>query len=66
MRIELVRIWASPSTLHLRVVYGADDGSWIRSQEIHCPWDSLPLSTREMLRMAIDHERDEQGQEPLF
>lgn len=66
MKIDLVRIWASPSTLHLRVIYGSDDGSWIKSREIHCAWDSLPPSTRDMLMMAVDQERDEQGQDPLF
>lgn len=66
MKIDLVRIWATPSTLHLRVVYGADNGSWIRSKEIHCPWDNLPPATREMLQMAVDQERDEEGEEPLF
>jgi hypothetical protein len=67
MKIDLVRLWASPSTLHLRVVYCPDDGAWIRSKEIHCSWDSLPPSTRQMLAAALSEEKDEElADDPLF
>jgi hypothetical protein len=66
MKIDLVRLWASPSTLHLRVIYGPDSGAWVKSQELHIPWDTLPNSTREVLRFALDEERDEDRQDPLF
>lgn len=67
MKVDLVRLWASPSTLHLRVVYGPDNGAWIRSQEIHVPWDTLPAATRAMLAQAVDLERDEEDATlPLF
>lgn len=66
MKIDLVRLWASPSTLHLRVIYGPDSGAWIKSQEIHVPWDTLPDSTRSMLAMLVQDEKDEPEQDPLF
>jgi len=66
MKIDLVRIWASPSTLHLRLVYGPDDGKWVKSQEVHVPWATLPKSARLMLAQAVDDERDEERTLPLF
>jgi hypothetical protein len=66
MKIDLVQIWASPSTLHLRLVYGPDSGKWIRSQELHVPWAALPGSTRDMLSKLVDDEREEEQQESLF
>lgn len=67
MKVELVRLWATPSTLHLRVIYGPDNGAWVKSQELHVPWDTLPASTREVLRFALAEEHDEDVREdPLF
>jgi hypothetical protein len=49
------------------VVYCPDDGAWIRSKEIHCSWDSLPPSTRQMLAAALSEEKDEElADDPLF
>lgn len=63
MKIDLVRLWASPSTLHLRVVYGPDNGAWIRSKEVHMPWSVLSEGMKDTLRHALDEERDEDPQQ---
>lgn len=69
MDINLSRIWASPSTLHLRLLYGASDGSWVRSRELHVGWEVLPPETRRQLMMALGQDREGTTDEedvPLF
>jgi len=46
MEVRLVRIWASPSTLHLRLLVLGRGNAWHKFTEIHVPiselsWDDL-------------------------
>ena len=37
MKLQLARLWASPSTLHLRVAVMADDDSWVTFKDLSIP-----------------------------
>lgn len=43
MKVTLIRIWASPSTLHLRVMVSAKGGAWAVFRDIHVPKEELPV-----------------------
>lgn len=66
MRIEVARIWVSPSTLHLRCIWGPDNGRWIRSQEVHIPLDMIPTDDLRNLLERDGARQDHAAQDPLF
>lgn len=49
MDIRLVRSWASPSTLHLRVMVTAKSGNWSVFRDVHIEKDNLPLEDLERM-----------------
>lgn len=57
MDAEVVRIWATPSTLHLRLVVHGARGKWMRSCEIHMPWETLSPGERQRLREALEEDQ---------
>ena len=59
MEADVVRIWATPSTLHLRLIIRGGRKQWMRSMEIHCPWENLAPGERQRLREALDDGRSE-------
>ena len=62
MRVEVDEVWATPSTLHLRVLVHADDGAWR-----HKYWCAVPLSEipEEALEKVLLQRRDESFREDL-
>jgi len=44
MEASLVRMWASPSTLHLRVCVVGKRKHWVQFCDLHIPLDDIPLS----------------------
>lgn len=66
MRIEIARIWISPSTLHLRCVYGPNNGKWIRSQEVHIPLEAIPTDDLRNLLERDQADQDHAAQFSLF
>ena len=51
MKLQLARIWISPSTVHLRVAVVAKDESWVRFADLRIPRDVV---VRELL--DLDHD----------
>lgn len=49
MDIRLVRSWASPSTLHLRVMITGKDNKWSQFRELSVPLEDLDESVLEVL-----------------
>lgn len=70
MEADLVRLWASPSTLHLRLVVSWSKNSGMRSCEVHWPIDQLTSVERrnllEALRVSEISPTDAEDQAPLF
>jgi len=68
MRVEVDQVWATPSTLHMRVIVHDELGRWR-----HKYWPSIPLSeipeeavimlTQRYLDDNVDETKD---MEPLF
>ena len=53
MEADLVRLWATPSTLHLRVVVWTKHRQHMQSAEIHYPLKSLTSVERRSLLEAL-------------
>lgn len=56
MEVEVVRIWSSPSVLHLRVIVWGRQHRWFRSTNIAIRWDALPSEVRRQVRMALEDD----------
>lgn len=56
MEAEIVRLWASPSTMHFRIIVWNDAKTWFRSCEVHMGLDQLPLSARWSLLYALEDD----------
>lgn len=68
MRVEIDQVWASPSTLHCRVLVWADDGSWRHKHYVAVPVSEIEESAIIMLTQAyLDQPVDEtKDMLPLF
>lgn len=67
MKITVTRIWVSPSTLHLGLMYGPNSEKWIRFQNVHVPLEAIPFEDlRNLLERDQAQKRDEEGQPVLF
>lgn len=66
MEAEIVRIWASPSTLHLRLVYWGKQKKWMKSADVHIPLAEIPSQVREQIRVSDGFDVEPQPDVPLF
>jgi hypothetical protein len=68
MKVAIDQVWATPSTLHCRVLVFADDGSWRHKYYASIPADEIEESAIIMLTQAyLDAPVDEtKDMEPLF
>lgn len=63
MDIRLVRSWASPSTLHLRVMITASDGRWSQFRDLSVPLLDLDES---VLAMLLTSEAQHDPAQPML
>lgn len=68
MKVEIDQVWATPSTLHCRVLVWADDGSWRHKYYAAVPVSEIEESALVMLTQAyLDQPIDEtKDMLPLF
>lgn len=66
MEATLTRIWASPSTLHLRLMIQPKNGRWSQFVNLSVPWETIPSEVRTAILMSDRFDRDEQHEQPLF
>lgn len=69
MEVEIVRLWASPSVLHMRVLIWGRQKRWFRSTNVHIRWDALPSEVRRQILLALDDDREPETEDldqPLF
>ena len=52
MEVSLTQIWASPSTLHLRLVITGKGGKWIRFHNLHIPLSEVDETVSRALEAA--------------
>ena len=60
MDVHLIKMWASPSTLHLRVMVTGRKKTWSQFADIHIPLDALPAEVRS-LGLVPDREDSQVG-----
>lgn len=65
MEADVVRIWATPSALHLRVVFWGAKKKWMRSTECHIRWAEIPSEQREQIASALQVRSEDREQEQL-
>lgn len=72
MDISLSGLWASPSTLHLRLVVRGRENRWVRFYNLHIPMEEIPAVVVNSIVAAhasvvdgLEAEADP-GQPPLF
>lgn len=49
MKVAVDQVWATPSTLHMRVIVFADDGRWRHKYICAVPVDEIPEEAIEAL-----------------
>lgn len=60
MRVEVDQVWATPSTLHLRVIVHDDNGRWRHKYYTSVPLEEIP---EEALVMVIQRFMDQVPEE---
>lgn len=68
MRVEIDQVWATPSTLHCRVIVHDDNGRWRHKYYPSIPLDQVPEEAlRDVLLARADEAWREDMQDiPLF
>lgn len=66
MNVSLVRIWASPSTLHLRVMITAKNQAWSLFKDVHVPKDSIAPEDLKSLLLTGEVDELEPQVQPGF
>lgn len=67
MKVTLVRIWASPSTLHLRVMVTAKNGSWSVFRDLHIAKEELPIDQlQDLIHSGLVDELEPSVEPGLF
>lgn len=65
--IQVDEIWATPSTLHMRVTIWGKGWAWRRKHQVAVPLDDIPreallaLYRSVVLGIAAEEERDQEG-----
>lgn len=69
MKVEIDEVWATPSTLHARVLVWGKDGRWRHKHWVSVPIASIPPEALDALRGDPDRDwRPDRDSEdvPLF
>jgi len=66
MDITATKIWASPSTLHLRCVVRYKTRDHVQFVDMHIPLEILPKELQGYLELTADIVRDAQPDDSLF
>lgn len=68
MEIKITEIWASPSTLHLRLVVRGKGNKWMKFHSVSCPLDAIPSEVRRLIQLseAFDREPEPEDQGALW
>jgi len=66
MDVHLVKIWASPSTLHLRVMVSGKHNSWAKFHEIHVPLAELNVGELAAILHSESERLDGEHEPRLF
>lgn len=66
MDITATRLWASPSTLHLRCVVTFKTREAVQFLDLHVPLEMLPKELQGYLELTADLARDPQPGDSLF
>lgn len=66
MDVHLTKIWASPSTLHLRlmVVYKSHQG--VQFADVHLPMAKIPSEVRSLVALSVGFDEEPEDDLPLF
>jgi hypothetical protein len=64
--LTMSRMWASPSTLHLKIAITPKDASWVQFCELHIPLSELGETIRSSILISLDEDGRYQHDEPLF
>ena len=60
MRVTADEVWATPSTLHVRVIVHADDNRWRHKYYVAIPVDEIPEEAiAPLLAGRLDDTREE-------
>ena len=60
MRVTADEVWATPSTLHVRVIVHADDNRWRHKYYVSVPFSEIP---EEALAPWLDRRLDDTREE---
>jgi hypothetical protein len=66
MDITATKIWASPSTLHLRLLVRFKTHSAVQFADLHIPLELLPQELRGAIDLTDEWRAEAQHSEPLF
>lgn len=68
MQVEVDEVWASPSTLHVRVIVHADDRRWRHKYYCSVPLDEIPEEAFQQMLLTYrdENHREELQDIPLF
>lgn len=68
MEINVQEIWATPSTLHLRLVVEGKQKKWIKFANVHVPMSVIPSEVAALIWLSagLDKETIDRDDVPLF
>lgn len=66
MDLHLTKIWASPSTLHLRFMVSYKTHQGVQWADVHVPLDSIPSEVRNVIGLSQEFDKDPDDSVPLF
>lgn len=58
MDITVTGLWASPSTLHLRLMVQGKRKSWVRFANVHVPLSEIPSEVRSLIALSDGFDRE--------
>lgn len=66
MDVAVDNVWASPSTLHMRVTVWNDARTWRHKYDVAVPLAEIPPEALQPLTQPVGLDRWVEGQEALF
>ena len=56
MDVHLTKIWASPSTLHLRLLVTYKTHQGVQFADVHIPMDKIPSEVRNLIAISEGYD----------